>query len=240
MSSSKREQWYKQGLGIFAFCILIGLALSQLDFFSTFNEAWIDRDVRSAGLLGELYYVVVFSLLTAIGAPRQMVAFLGGYAFGFALGLTLSMLAILMGCMITFFTSRLIFKKFIRRKYSQKVTKIDEFLASKPTRKTIIIRLLPLGSNFFTNLLAGAVSIRPTSFFSGSAIGYLPQMVIFALLGKGLLIDSQWKVMLSIALFFISSYLSFRIYKSYKKQDGLEAFINSEEDSNAFSNGKRL
>jgi len=240
MSSSKQATWYKQGVGVLVFCIVIGLALSQLDFFSSFNEAWIDRDIRSNGVIGECYYVLVFSLLTAIGAPRQMVAFLGGYAFGFALGLALAMLATLIGCILTFFASRFVFRPFIHRKYSHKVTQIDGFFASKPMRKTIIIRLLPVGSNLLTNLLAGAVNIKPTRFFSGSAIGYLPQMIIFALLGKGLLIDSHWKIVISIMLFFISSYLSFRIYQNYKKQGGLEAIVNTQTQPKLASDGDGL
>lgn len=220
MSQNKQSNWYKQGIGMLCLCIVTGLALSQLDFFSSFNAAWIDRDVRAAGVAGELYFVLAFSLLTALGAPRQMVAFLGGYAFGFAVGLLIGMLATVIGCMLSFFISRVICRRIIRHKFPLKVAKIDAFLANKPMRKTIIIRLLPVGSNLLTNLLAGAVSIRPLSFFTGSAIGYLPQMIIFALLGKGILIDSYWKIILSAGLFFISSFLSFRIYKSYKTQKG--------------------
>jgi uncharacterized membrane protein YdjX (TVP38/TMEM64 family) len=240
MRKNKQASWYKQGLGILVFCIIIGVALSQFDFFYSFNEAWIDRDIRTAGWVGELYYVVVFSLLTSIGAPRQMVAFLGGYAFGFALGLTLAMLATLLGCMLAFFASRFVFRRPIRQKYANKIVKIDAFLKTQPTRKTIIIRLLPVGSNLLTNILAGAISISALRFFWGSAIGYLPQMIIFSLLGKGLLIDSHWKITLSIVLFFISSYLSFRIYKSYPKQDGLENITDAGSDAQLCSDGDRL
>jgi membrane protein implicated in regulation of membrane protease activity len=49
-----------------------------------------------------------------------------------------------------------------------------------------------------------------------SMIGYLPQMAIFALMGKGVIVLSIWKVVLSIVLFVISSLLSVRLYKQYR------------------------
>ena len=53
---------------------------------------------RSEGLWGELVFVAVAAALTALGVPRQSVAFLGGYAFGVVLGTALSLLAQLLGC----------------------------------------------------------------------------------------------------------------------------------------------
>jgi positive regulator of sigma E activity len=46
-------------------------------------------------------------------------------------------------------------------------------------------------------------------------------MVIFALLGKGLFIGSEWKIAVSIALLLISSFLSVSLYKK-NRQQGLE------------------
>jgi uncharacterized membrane protein YdjX (TVP38/TMEM64 family) len=96
------------------------------------------------------------------------------------------------------------------------MTLIDRFLAKSPFTKTIVIRLLPIGNNLVTNLVAGVSHVSGLSFVMGSMIGYLPQMAIFALMGKGVIVLSIWKVVLSIALFVISSLLSVRLYKQYK------------------------
>jgi uncharacterized membrane protein len=53
-------------------------------------------------------------------------------------------------------------------------------------------------------------------FVIGSFIGYLPQMAIFALMGKGIVVLSAWKIILSVVLFVISAVLSLRLYKQYK------------------------
>jgi uncharacterized membrane protein YdjX (TVP38/TMEM64 family) len=96
-------------------------------------------------------------------------------------------------------------------------------LHENSVRKTIIIRLLPLGSNVITNLLAGTTSVKPSAFFIGSAIGYIPQMIIFALLGKGLFIGSGLKITVSIGLLLISSYMSVSLYKKYRRNGAKHA-----------------
>jgi hypothetical protein len=49
----------------------------------------------------------------------------------------------------------------IQRKFARQLHSIDAFLSQQPIRKTIIIRLLPVGSNVVTNLLAGTTLVSP-------------------------------------------------------------------------------
>ncbi|WP_371195106.1 TVP38/TMEM64 family protein [Glaciecola sp. SC05] len=219
MASKERFVWYKHGLGTVVLCVLIAFVLSYTDVFSAFNEGWIDRDVRDQGIQGAVYFVVVATMLTACGAPRQVMAFLGGYAFGFVSGALLATLATVLGCMLAFFASKLLIRPFIRKRFARKAKQIDSFLHYHPFRKTIIIRLLPVGSNIMTNLLAGTTSVKASAFFVGSALGYLPQMVIFALLGKGLFIGSEWKIAVSILLLLVSSFMSVSLYKKYRREE---------------------
>lgn len=216
MSSASTLKWYKQGIGTLAFCIVIAYVFTHIDFLSSLNETWIDRDIRGNGVAGAVYFFGIVALVTACGAPRQIVAFLGGYAFGAFIGVLLATLATVGGCILTFYVSKIMVKPFIRRKFQKQSARINTFLGSEPTRKTIIIRLLPIGSNVLTNLIAGSTNVKPASFFIGSCIGYIPQMFIFSLLGKGMLIGSEWKIVLSVLLFFISSYLSFSLYKKHR------------------------
>ena len=81
---------------------------------------------------------------------------------------------------------------------------------------TIIIRLLPIGSNLITNIAAGITRVRQEPFFIGSFIGYLPQMIIFSLIGSGIEVLSIWKISTSIVLFIISSILSAYLYREYQ------------------------
>ncbi|MDE0539706.1 MAG: SNARE associated Golgi protein, partial [Rhodospirillales bacterium] len=78
---------------------------------------------------------------------------------------------------------------------------------------TLLIRLLPAGSNFLTNLAAGVSSARFPLFLAGSAIGYIPQMVVFALLGSGINLDPGLRISASVVLFFVSAGLGIYLFR---------------------------
>ncbi|GAC05694.1 MAG: DedA family protein [Alteromonadaceae bacterium] len=215
MTESSNYTWYKHGLGTLGICVVIGLVLSNFNIFSSLNENWIDRDIRDSGGIGLIYFVGLGAITTACGAPRQIVAFLGGYAFGAIGGTLFSTIAVTIGCSVTFYISKYLVKPFVQRKFAHQSKIADSFLSIAPTRKTIIIRMLPLGSNVLTNIVAGSTNVSPKAFITGSMLGYLPQMLIFALLGKGLLVGSEWKIILSAVLFLLSSLLSYSLYKKY-------------------------
>ncbi|MDP5133887.1 MAG: VTT domain-containing protein [Paraglaciecola sp.] len=222
-------KWYKQSIATFVLCLVIGWILTDFDFLSSFNQEWIDRDIRENGIQGVIYFLVIGAVLTACGFPRQLVAFLGGYAFGFVWGTLIATLAAVIGCSLVFYISKYAISPLIVKRFARQTAAIAGFLAAQPTRKTIIIRLLPIGSNLITNLLAGASRINARAFFIGSAVGYLPQMIVFALLGKGILIGSDWKIAVSIVMLAISSVLSIHLYKRYKRS----AVEFSSSDNNA-------
>ena len=82
---------------------------------------------------------------------------------------------------------------------------------------TLLIRLLPLGSNLVTNLVAGVSSVRATAFITGSMVGYVPQTIIFALLGSGISLEPELRITLSAVLFVLSGALGYYLYRRYKQ-----------------------
>jgi uncharacterized membrane protein YdjX (TVP38/TMEM64 family) len=64
----------------------------------------------------------------------------------------------------------------------------------------LALRLLPVGNNLALNLLAGMSGIPAVAFLVASLLGYVPQTVIFALLGKGVRVDGLWQLALSAVL----------------------------------------
>ena len=197
-------------------CGLFGWVISSNSMFESLNEQWIDLHIRSNGLQGVLYFMLIGALVTSIGCPRQLVAFLGGYAFGAVNGALLSTLGVGMGCVLSLYFARIVIRPFVNRRFPNRIIKINDFLSVRPVVKTIVIRLLPIGNNLVTNLIAGVTAVKARYFILGSLIGYVPQMAIFALMGKGVVVMSVWKIGLSIVLFIISSALSVRLYREYR------------------------
>jgi len=168
------------GLLLITALVLAGYLLGDL-----LDRHWVDAHVRDAGLRGVLLFLLAGGLLTGLGLSRQLVAFLGGYGFGFLQGFLLSMGAVVAGCILTFFCARLLLRAVLLRHFGPRIQRVEEFIRENTFNMALLLRLLPLGSNWMISVAAGASSVRSRPFFLGSALGYVPQMLIFCLVGSG-------------------------------------------------------
>lgn len=201
---------------LFASLVALGLALKFAGLDEIFSKAWIDADIRGQGLGGEILFVAVAAVFTAVGLPRQAAAFLGGYAFGFGPGTALSLLGATIGCATAFYYARFLGQDFVRTRFPNRVRKVDDFLSENPFTMTLLIRFLPVGSNLVVNLAAGVSSVRASAFLSGSGLGYIPQMAIFALVGTGITVDPALRIGLGVVLFAVSAVLGTHLYRKYR------------------------
>jgi len=216
---------YIRGLLLILTLVLVGYYLDRISEFLDIN--WIDSQVRGQGIHGELLFFAAGAIITAVGLPRQMVSFLGGYAFGFVVGTLLSLSATVLGCVISFFYARWLGQELLISRYPDRIHRIDHFIHDNPFTMTLLIRLLPVGSNVFTNLAAGVSSVRTVPFFSASAIGYIPQTLVFALIGSGVHINPAWRIGLAIVLFIVSSVLGLSLYRRYRKEKRIDESIEA-------------
>ena len=212
MSRPHLPVWLR-GIFLVLSLIVIGLLLKNAGLEHLFERAWIDSNVRGSGLRGYGLFLAAGALMTAIGLPRQVVAFFGGYAFGVLAGLLLGAVATLGGCIAAFFYARLFGRGLVRRMFPQKLQSFDDFISGHPFTMTLLVRLLPMGNNLVTNLIAGVSRIPKLAFFGGSFVGYLPQTLVFALAGSGLTVGSQWQIGLSIVLLIVTGLLGVRLYR---------------------------
>lgn len=181
---------------------------------------WIDGHIRGQGPIGWLLFVGLTGLATCLAVPRQAVSFLGGYAFGFVGGSLLSLAAAGFGCLLGFWYARLtrlawqlgLRPELLGRRMAG-LAKVDGFLRANPFGMALTIRLLPVGNNSLTNLLAGVSGVPLGPFLAGSLLGYVPQTLIFALLGSGISVAPAWRIGTAVILLLASSLLGWRIYR---------------------------
>ncbi|HZF74992.1 MAG TPA: VTT domain-containing protein [Acetobacteraceae bacterium] len=199
---------------------LAGAGLLVREFGGLPGTEWVDRTIRDEGLVGEAIFLAVGTAMTAAGLPRQTVAFLGGYAYGVVLGAALALLAQLLGCAVSFWWARLVGRRWAERRmagrFGPRLRPLRDALAGDTFGATLAIRLLPVGNNLALNLLAGAAGIRLAPYLAASAIGYLPQTLVFALLGKGVRVDGAWQMALSAALLLVSVALGLRLLRRHR------------------------
>ncbi len=202
-----------RGIVLILSLIALGLLIKNAGLDHLFERDWINAHVRGHGYQGFGVFLGAGALITAIGLPRQIVAFFGGYVFGAISGAVIGAVAALGGCILAFYYARWFGRAVVRRMFPEKLRRFDGFIGGDPFSMTLLIRLLPMGSNLITNLVAGVSSIPRLRFFAGSFVGYLPQALIFALAGSGLTVDSRWRIATSIVLFVLAGLMALPLYR---------------------------
>lgn len=216
-----------KGLALILSLALVGYLFSASDLGNSVNEAWIDARVRGHGLNGALLFLLVGGLLTAIGLPRQIIAFLAGYAFNVWLGTLLGTLAAFLGCMLSFGYARFLGQDLLRARLGERVGRFSRLIHDHPFAMTVLIRWLPVGNNLAINLVSGLSGIRAGYFFSGSLLGYLPQMLVFALAGSGVHIDLGLRLWLAVGLFLISGAVGTYLYRRFRHAVNQAAYVGT-------------
>ena len=190
------------------------------------GTAWVDEYVLGQGLLGDVIFVLLGAALTAVGVPRQSLAFLGGYAFGAVEGTALSMAAQMLGCAGAYAWARAIGRPWaearLAGRFGHRLRPMRDVLLGSPFGTTLALRLLPIGNNLAVNLLAGMAAVPAFAFLAASALGYVPQTVIFALLGKGIRVDGAWQMALAVGLFVVSALIGLWLVQRHRAGRVLE------------------
>ncbi|MBO1073118.1 TVP38/TMEM64 family protein [Roseomonas marmotae] len=196
-------------------------------------EAWVERFGLHRTLWGESVFFLLGALACAVGVPRQAVAFLGGYAFGAWTGTGLSLLAQLLGAAFSFGWAAAIGRDWAERRLTGRMGRrlrgLRDVLAASPFNAALALRLLPVGNNLALNLLAGLSGIPALAFLAGSAVGYLPQTVIFALVGSGVAVDRQWQIGLAAGLFVVSAVLGFWMLRRHRAGQAMQDETRQDE-----------
>jgi uncharacterized membrane protein YdjX (TVP38/TMEM64 family) len=203
------------------FTTFIGVALAFGVFFSLDTlknenlQPLLDRYIPQ-GYLGYLAVLFLLALLTSIGLPRQVAAFTCGYLFGITYGTLIATLAATVGCILTLYIAKTFFRQKVLDTYPEKLHSLSVFFSTHTFSKALIIRLLPAGSNFLTNILAGIANTKFLPYVSGTCVGFIPQMLIFSLLGAGVKVGENQQILLSLLLLAVALLLGYLLYKKEK------------------------
>ncbi|MHB1303676.1 MAG: TVP38/TMEM64 family protein [Acidiphilium sp.] len=183
--------------------LLIGLSGAALSL-RLLPFAAVLKHHAGMGPVDAAWFVALGALACAVGVPRQIVAFAGGYVWGLWAGIALAMLAQAAGCAADLFWARLIARDWVQARLRGRMRRLDMMLTARPFSATLALRLMPVGNNLLLNLLAGVSAVPAAGFLAGSIVGFLPQTAIFALIGSGGRIAESTRIGAGIALFAVS------------------------------------
>ncbi|HLX81163.1 MAG TPA: VTT domain-containing protein [Burkholderiales bacterium] len=211
-----RFKTFLPGLVLLATLIAVVYVLKSGVLSELLNRDWIDHEVRGKGIPGEVLFVTVGGVATALAIPRHLVSILGGYAFGLEQGTLLALLAAELGCALMFFYARIVGRPLVSARLGARVRRIEDFLASNPFSMTLLIRALPIGSNFATCLAAGVSRVPAWPFLLGSLVGYLPLTFAFALAGSGVDQGAAPQIAAAVLCFMVSGVIGIWLYRRYR------------------------
>jgi len=200
-------------------------SFSLSDWTIEFVEKLNWQQDSSSTVLNTALLFAFLSLATSIGLPRQIAALVAGINLGAFIGLIIATLAATLGCLITFSVARHCFRASITRKYPKKLAKLSEFLGEQTFLKAIIFRILPLGSNFLTNIIAGVSKVSMPAYVGGSFVGFIPQMTIFSLAGSGIRLGAKNELVASAVLFVIALLLTGYLVKKHRQKAKTDPLI---------------
>ena len=183
--------------------LLGGLLAAGLALRGGWGRSALDAPAQA----GPAGFVLFAAVACTIGVPRQVVAYAAGLGFGTWAGCVLALAAEIIGCAADFLWARLIARGWAARRITGRMARLDGQLSRHPFSATLTLRLLPVGSNILLNLLAGVSAVAMGPFLLASAIGYIPQTVVFALLGGGVRVDRNEQLLLAGGLFVVASLL---------------------------------
>jgi len=177
--------------------------------FSIYHEyitdhQWLQQKIDGFGAWGPTLFFLLGGVATAVGFPRLVLSALGGFLFGFIGGTIYSLFGTLIGTVIGYYYARFLGKELVDRVFPERLKKFEAKLLEQPFVTALLLRNLPVGNNTLTTLFGGLRGIRAAPFFLGSAIGYLPQTLIFALIGSGVQNSEDYRIWLSITFYLLS------------------------------------
>lgn len=203
--------------------VVVAVSLLAWQLGDVLDHQWIDAQVRGRGMQGYAIFLATACVLMTLGLSRQLIALLAGYGFGFQSGLLLSMAAVVAACVLTYILGRQVLRSFLTGRFGERIGRIRDFVHNNTFVVTLLFRLLPLGSNWMMNVAAGVSGFPRLQFFTASALGYLPQMTIFVLIGSGVAVGQRWQLGIAVLTGIIALLLAVGLYRHYRLEQRLSA-----------------
>lgn len=203
---------------ILSLCLFSYGAYEAYTFFAPYmnNHVQFVNDYLGTDNAGNvIVYLFFASIMACFGMPRQIISLVGGYSFGMFWGMFFATCGVALGCIMTFLYARFLLQDSIQSRFSKRLAGFEEFFASAPFTMSVVARFLPLGPNVGINIFAGVTKIKLLPFVLGSFVGYIPQNLIFSVLGSGLDINPMQRIFISLGLIVLAVLVIWLVFKKY-------------------------
>ena len=160
-------------------------------FLGGIDPDWLQSTLDRAGIWGPIIYIVIYTVATVLVLPSTVLNLAGGALFGQWLGSLWTTIGALIAALIAFGFTRTVGRGLVEKRLAGYWQTIDAEIRNGGVFYMFSIRLLPVIPYGLVNFAAGLTSISWKDYIVGTALGTLPGMLPFVLLGSSGLTLSQ-------------------------------------------------
>ena len=127
-----------------------------------------------------LLFFLIYFLISVFSLPvAGLLSLLIGALFGFIPGIILTSFASSLGALVSFLIARYLFKKYIEKRFSKTLNKINKGIEEDGLFYLFFVRMTPIFPFFLINLVFSVTKIKASSFYLVSQLGMLFGTALF-------------------------------------------------------------
>ena len=161
------------------------------DFFQLqtfFSNLEIIQNFILQNFFVSIFIVILsYSFLIMCNFPfASLLSMINGFLFGTWIGGTISILGGTLGALGVFLIAKFFFLDFIKKKFLNKYSYIENYFNKNDLELMMLIRIIPAIPFFLQNLILAGLGAHNKKFFYTTLIGLAPWSFIFGSIGQGL------------------------------------------------------
>ena len=160
--------------------------LFQLETFFS-NLDFIQNYISQNFLLSIFIFISSYSILILCNFPfASLLSMINGFLFGTWIGGAISIVGGTLGAFGIFIIAKFFFLEFIKNKFLNKYSYIENYFNKNDLELMILIRIIPVAPFFIQNLILAGLGANNKKFFFTTMFGLAPWSFIFGSIGQGL------------------------------------------------------
>ena len=158
----------------------------QLETFFS-NLDFIQNFISQNYLLSIFTFLILYSFLILCNFPfASILSMINGFLFGTWIGGTISLIGGTLGAFGIFIIAKNFFSDFIKNKFLNKYSYIENYFNKNDLELMTLIRIVPAAPFFIQNLILAGLGANNKKFFFTTLFGLAPWSFIFGSIGQGL------------------------------------------------------
>ena len=158
----------------------------QLETFFS-NLDFIQNFISQNYLLSIFTFLTLYSFLILCNFPfASLLSMINGFLFGTWIGGAISLIGGTLGAFGIFIIAKNFFSDFIKNKFLNKYSYIENYFNKNDLELMTLIRIVPAAPFFIQNLILAGLGANNKKFFFTTLFGLAPWSFIFGSIGQGL------------------------------------------------------